>query len=98
MTLSHPTRGYVQAAGARLRMTVELRQYDASGNFRHFVLGRTSSEVTDASVNTAAGTIRLKSNEILTAQDALMIFRSFFDDVAVPPGYLVRETTQMFKE
>jgi hypothetical protein len=96
--LSHRERGYVQAAGARLRMTVELRLYDTAGDFRHFVLGRAFSAHKETSINTAAGRIRVNSNEVLTARHALLIFRSFFDDAALPADYVLRETTLMFKE
>jgi len=97
-TLSHPARGYVQVAGARLRLTVEFREQLPTGDFRHYVLGRESDQSKDASVNTAAGMIKLKSNEILTASAAVDVFRSFFDTQTVPAQYTRRETTQMFKE
>ena len=94
--LQDETGSYVQAAGARARLTVEFRHVTRFG-FRHYVLGRRAESNGEASVNYSGGPIRVQSNEILTTRDAVAIFREFFDAGTVSNDYARRETTSMFE-
>jgi hypothetical protein len=97
VTLGEEGAGYVQAAGTSSRMTIEFRKETGSGGFRHCVLGVTAEAIRETSVNTASGRIRLMSNEVLSATEALEIFRAFFESRTVPAHYTQRDTTAMFQ-
>lgn len=86
---------YVQVAGSRQELTIEYRQTIGT-RFRHFVLGKRADETSDAELVTSVGTISLRSNEVLTLDDALSVCRHFFIDGAVPEQFTLRETTMIF--
>ena len=98
VTLSHPEAGYVQAAGARLRLIVEFREVRESNSFTHYVLGKSPLDSQLTSINTNAGIIQLARSEVLGANLAKDIFRCFFDKQTVPPQYTRRDVTAMFKK
>jgi hypothetical protein len=93
--LSDQTGSYVQAAGARLRLSIEYRKVHRFG-FRHFVLGDPNRPTTPNSINSTAGIIKLQTNEILTLVAALEVFREFFETGTVPARFVLHETTDMF--
>src|ERR1044071_4701924 len=88
-TLSHKSRGYVQAAGAKLRMIVEYREIFDDGSFHHYVIGKAEMNDKETSISTSAGIIRLRSNEILNANLAVEVFRAFYDGQTVPPEFVL---------
>jgi hypothetical protein len=96
LVLTNQSGSYVQAAGARLRLTVEYRQVTPFG-FRHFVLGRSPEQTKEVGINYTGGTIRVMANEVLTVRDAVDVFRSFHESGTAPPAFVRRETTDRFQ-
>ncbi|HOL09946.1 MAG TPA: hypothetical protein PLH87_07390 [Bacillota bacterium] len=94
-TLSNQDESYVQCAGSKLRMIVEHRGYQGSG-FTHYVLGKNTNDLREHSINYSGGIIRLKRNEILSVNDAKIVFQSFYLTQKMPEGYCLRDNTQMF--
>ena len=90
--------GYVQAAGARLRMICEWRQSKEAVAFRHFVLGHRDRDTKLSSINTCVGIIQLQQNEILTLDDAVAAFKSFYDDGTLPERFSLRDDTARFSQ
>jgi len=90
--LSDARGSYVQAAGARLRLIVEHRQ-TSFWRFRHYVLGRAPERAGRISVNYSGGAIALHRNEVLTIEDAIAIFRCFYETDEVPEAYVKRDVT-----
>jgi len=91
--LSGDGSGYVQAAGARLRMICEWRRVNSDGSFQLLVLGHPQPAKTLTSITTAAGVIRLQANEVLTLDDVLGIFRRFYERREIPEQFILREAT-----
>ena len=97
-SLSDAGDSYVQAAGARSRLTVEYRCV-ASGDFSHFVLGHAEGDFEkDVYINCRCGPVRVKKNEVLTIAEAIEIFVRFFEFHDTPSQFVLREVTAMFKE
>jgi len=94
--LSRPSAGYVQAAGARLRMICEWRELREGGAFRHFVLGYPDRDRKPSSINTCVGIIQLQQNEILSLNDAVAAFRSFYENGTLPERFSLRDVTASF--
>jgi hypothetical protein len=88
---------YVQAAGARLKLTIEYR-IPEGGSFRHYILGR--NDVVDRperQINSAVGQINLLANEVLDIDDAIAVFGYFLDYGSVPDRFLLRDDTERFQ-
>jgi hypothetical protein len=95
-TLTDETGSYVQAAGARLRLTIEYRKKHRFG-FQHFVLGVPDRPTTLNSINSTAGIITVQTNEILSLTAAIEVFRVFFENGSIPSRFVLRETTETFR-
>jgi hypothetical protein len=96
--LSRGDAGYLQAAGARLRMICEWRQSTEAGAFRHFVLGRPDRDTMPSSINTCVGIIQLQRNEILSLNDVVAAFKSYYECGTVPERFSLRDDTARFGE
>jgi hypothetical protein len=94
--LAQPDGGYLQTAGARLRMIVEWRRTCDGGAFEHFVVGANRSRTDMTSINTSVGTLSLQRNEIFSAPKAVEIFQAFYSSGSVPSEYVLRDVTQCF--
>ena len=86
---------YIQIAGSRLRLTVEWRD-QGSNRFVHSVLGKGAVVEDEVSIDCAVGPIRVKRHEVLTLEDAKVVFRRMLLSGAVSSGYTTRDVTQMF--
>jgi hypothetical protein len=94
--LSRAADGYLQVAGSKSRAICEWRQLEGTGRFRHGVLGRPGQADDPTSVDSAAGKIRLRANEVLTIEEVVAIFHRYYDTGEAPGLYTVRDVTAMF--
>lgn len=94
--LSRTGAGYLQAAGARLRMICEWRQLRETGAFRHFVLGYRDRDTKRTSINTCVGIVQLQQNEILLLEDVVASFKSFYESGTLPERFSLRDDTARF--
>lgn len=85
---------YIQAAGSRERMTVEVRRQEGGGH-RQYVIGRSSSVGQHGS--TATTTIvwdgvetQVLPTEVFTATEVAEIFVSYYATAGVPSTYALR--------
>lgn len=91
-TLSDPGGSYVQAAGARLRLTIEYR--DArSTPFQHYVLGDARPPGSLTSLNYSGGALAVFQNEILSIGSAQAAFREFYQARSIPSCFALRDDT-----
>jgi hypothetical protein len=82
---------YVQAAGHRDRMTVELRR-DGEPGERHFVIGKsdtTEAEPTEE-IRWDAHRTHVYQVEVFTAAEAVPLFLSYWQTNDIPQGYRLR--------
>ncbi len=81
--------GYVQTAGTASQLTVEYRIYEAD-SFSHYRLGRQPLSEDVAAVSYSAGEIRVRASEVLTIEDCVTIFESYFERGTVPADFHLR--------
>ena len=82
-------KSYVQVAGARLRLTIEYRVRKLFSH-DHFRVGREPLSGEELSLNYSGGAITVRKSEVLTLEDCLAVFRSFYESEQVPGGYHLR--------
>ncbi len=96
--LGDSSKGYIQAAGARLRLIIELRKKKMFG-FAHYVLGRSHDDTEQlTSINYSGGSIALFPSEIFSADDAKEAFRALFDSSPLPARFHLRDVTEEHRQ
>jgi len=82
---------YLQCAGTRERMTVEVRRREADGAFRQYALARPGVEAGGEEViRWDAFETVVRSNEVFDAKAALPVFLAYFTEGNVPNEYPLR--------
>jgi hypothetical protein len=75
---------YLQTAGSRERLTVELRRIDTRGEVRHFVVGRPGATIPDhPQMETVAWDqfeAEVAAHEVFTAEEASQAFVAYLTD------------------
>jgi hypothetical protein len=94
--LARPGEGYLQTAGARLRLICEWRTELGDQCFRHYVLGYAGRDERLTSINTCVGIIQLRANEIMALDDVVAIFRCNYDEGTVPQSLVRRDDKARF--
>ncbi|MDG5816843.1 hypothetical protein QA601_17230 [Chitinispirillales bacterium ANBcel5] len=89
------TGSYVQVAGARLRLTVEARQYAQNG-FRHYVMGDYPRKEDSAYINCRVGPIYVLQSQMLVLDDARRIFVQFLNNAKLIEGFDLQDVTSRF--
>ncbi|MFP4164630.1 MAG: hypothetical protein ACLFQB_08720 [Chitinispirillaceae bacterium] len=89
------TGSYVQAAGARLRLTVEARLCE-KGGFRHYVLGTNPRNERTAYINCRVGPIHVMQSQMLVLDDARKIFARFLKRAELIKSYDLQDVTSRF--
>lgn len=88
-------KAFLQSAGDRDRMTVELREVAADGVAHQYVVGRpgTTHEGRPTELVTWADGQRqsVYPGEVYTAEEAAPVYLSYYDTGTVPAGYVLRE-------
>ncbi|MDQ0876012.1 hypothetical protein QFZ77_004671 [Paenibacillus sp. V4I3] len=96
-TLSFNDFLFIQCAGSKSKMTIEYRSPDKSGNdFRHFVIG-VKSLIKTSTKTYSGGEIKVRTNEVLNSDQAVVLFKAFFNERVILSDYVQRETTEIFK-
>jgi hypothetical protein len=85
---------FIQAAGSRDRMTVEVR-LSASGADERFVIGKTPTSATEPSEIIEWESVKtpVYDVEVFTAAEAVPLFLSYWQTGRVPAGYQLRQLT-----
>ena len=101
VVLSETASGsYIQCAGSRERLTVELREFKGE-QFKHFVIGRANDkgwhEVVWDEIQCSVSPVRVHDTEVLQLEDAVVLFKCFFERIEIPTHYRMRNATRFFK-
>lgn len=83
-------KGYVQTAGAKLRLTIEYRVRKVF-SYHHFRVGRAPLAEEEIGLNYSGGGIVVRKSEVLNLEDCLAVFRSFLESEKVPSSYHLRK-------
>jgi hypothetical protein len=90
----NPTE-WIQTTGiAPDRLTVEIKQADATGVHRLYTIGRPAGAGESAPtepIENGDNTYLVRPAEVLTATDAIALFQHYYDTHAVPVGWDLRE-------
>ena len=88
---------YIQTAGRRGRLTVEIRKFDA-GSFRQFVVGRPPAKGFDFGTDLPAEliewgefSVKVYPHEVWTSATATPVFRYWFSHGILPSHLVLRE-------
>ena len=96
-TLSREQDGsYVQCAGSKKRLTIEARTYSSKTVFTHIVFGRGETSKTKVLIACDCGPLSVFAHEVLTLEDAILVFTAFFQGQEFPSGYVQRDCTADF--
>ncbi len=87
---------YIQAAGSKTRMMIEIRKPLDYNGFGHSVIGKKSLFKIKTKVPYSGGVIQVKSNEIFNHKQAKEIFNIFIHSFDVTTRYIKRDITEMF--
>jgi len=98
--LENNTASYIQCAGSKERLCVELRKV-TENQFQHFVIGRIQNKnsfpVVWTIIHSKAGPIHVHENEVLDIADAIKLFELFYQGENLPNTYNQRNITRSFK-
>lgn len=89
-----PTEWMQTTGVAPDRLTVEIKQADATGVHRLYTIGRADSAEASAkteSIQNGDNTYLVRPTEVLTATDAIELFRHYYETHSVPAGWSLRE-------
>jgi len=97
--LSRPDGSFVQAAGSRICLSVEVR-FIRPNVFQHGIVGvetddEDGSELTHVAYS--CGTLVVQKKEVLKVRDAQIIFGAFLRTGQIPMPYLVRDVTKLYE-
>lgn len=85
---------YIQSAGDRTAMTIEVRTADASGTATQYIVGKPTEAPGEATekITWDGGTQRtlVRANEVFTADEAAEVFGAYFRTDEVPAEYTLR--------
>jgi len=70
---------YIQCGGAPEKLTVETREHDAAGTFKHIVFFNIGGAEEDAHIPMSAGGVHRKVKHCLKADQAITLFERFFE-------------------
>ena len=82
---------YMQCGGSQSACAVEVRKADADGVYRSYVIGKEPSEKTPFQVKMSNGGVWVQRGEVLTVDDAALLFESFFAGQPLPLTYMLRD-------
>ena len=92
---------YVQCAGEKTRIVIEYRKH-AGETFKHYVVGnkklKESLTISWIQIDCKVGPVHIHANEALTINDALNIFKAFYEKEDIPLIYNRRNITKRFQK
>ena len=99
--LTDESSSYIQCAGSKKRLVIEHRKRHGE-TFKHCVLGNKKNEnsisVVWKHIECKVGPISIHDNEVLTINDAIKIFKAFYEKQDLPQIYNYRNITKQFEK
>ncbi len=100
--LTNDTGSYIQCAGSKERLTIEIREYENKKDFKHFVIGKDEDisplKTVWTQIECRVGPIRIHDSEVLNINDAIVVFQAFFKKEKLPMIYKKRNVTRQHNE
>ena len=96
MILEGKNGDYIQCAGSKERLTVEVRFY-TDVSFKHYRVGKNYNSSVWYKIICKVGPIRVLENEVLVQEELLDLFKYFYTDNDIIPTYSKRNITKNFK-
>ena len=97
MILEKEENDYIQCAGNKYHLTVEIRQKRGE-KFKHYIIGtgeiKSSLKSSWVMINCRVGPIRVKKEELLNKNDAIELFRCFFLNEPFSDRFYKRDVTR----
>jgi hypothetical protein len=89
-------KSYVQCFGAKMRLTVEAREYHQDGLFTHWVFGRGTLIGHSERIESATGDVTVDASQLLLMRDARVIIRQFLEARTFPAVYHRQNVSERF--
>jgi hypothetical protein len=90
---------YIQCAGSKDKLTVELREIK-DNKFKHYVIRKRDNKISFTSIwtqiNCRVGPIRIHETEVLNIEDAIDLFNVFLRRKEISSKYKKRNVTKQF--
>jgi hypothetical protein len=100
--LTNDLGSFIQCAGSKDELTIELRENENLNTFKHFVVGKGGNlsplNTIWTQIDCRVGPIRIHYNEVMTIKDAVDIFKAFFNNETLPLTYKKRNVTKQFRK
>lgn len=87
--LTNESGHFVQCAGAKLRLTIEFKDLNNLN-----VIGSDKPNKEEISINYSGGAITIHRNEVLTVNDAIKVFETFYITGNIPDDYILRKVSE----
>ncbi len=84
-------QSYMQCGGSRSACAVEVRKADTDGTYRSYAIGRDLAAKAPVNVGMSSGGVWIQQGEVLTVEDAVLLFDCFFDGRPLPDTYTTRD-------
>lgn len=87
-------REYLQCAGTRERMTVEVRRQEEPGAYRQYTIGRSDGgddEPLDQVITWDKHSATIRRSEVFDAAQAYPVFLAYYETDGIPGEYRLRE-------
>jgi len=97
-TFTRTDGSYVQCAGSKSRLTVEVRVIDVRGGFEHYVLGRGAPVGRETKIDCSIGPIAVDVSQVLDLRAARRIIRVFVEDGTLHPNFVASDVTAKFAD
>ena len=90
-------RGYMQCGGSKEKCTVEIREYNDDGTFRHLVFFDPIGTNDPEHIPMSAGGVHRENRHCLHFSKAIQLFKAYYNDEPWPEGLEVEDITNEFK-
>ena len=93
--LTNKKGDYIQCAGSKLSLTVEIRIFD-DVSFKHYRIGSQHQSKIWSKIECKVGPIMVLLHEELTLQNAIELFHRFYKEEDIFENYNMRNITRQF--
>ena len=80
-------QNYIQCAGSKTRLTVEIRIYNNVNSYEHFVIGKNKPIGKREKIICSVGPIEVDETQVLKMKDARILIREFIENGKISEKY-----------
>lgn len=96
-TFTLPDDSYVQCLGSKTALTVEIREQQQDGTFKHWVFGKCPPIGEMTRVGSDSGSITVDRSQVMTMRDARLIIRQFLETRTLCERYHRQDVSDRFE-